>query len=131
MADMGFMEPVCSIMDKCKPDRQTILFSATLDDDVKKIVDNYQTDPVQIGIGPEEVSMDSMSHFFGMNSRKPKLCSRITDKCGVSYSAEPEQEESTRDDLKEIGFFATLHGGMNQKQRDKAMKKFSSGRSRI
>ena len=41
MADMGFMEPVCSIMDKCKPDRQTILFSATLDDDVKKIVDNY------------------------------------------------------------------------------------------
>tara|TARA_B100000945_G_scaffold250591_1_gene207275 strand:- start:1629 stop:2231 length:603 start_codon:yes stop_codon:yes gene_type:complete len=34
--------------------------------------------------------------------------------------------------MKEIGSsFTTLHGGMNQKQRDKAMKKFSSGRSRI
>ena len=64
MADMGFMEPVCSIMDKCRPERQTILFSATLDDDVKKIVENYQTDQVEIGIGPKEISMDSMSHFF-------------------------------------------------------------------
>ena len=123
-------------MDKCKPDRQTILFSATLDDDVKKIVDNYQTDPVQIGIGPEEVSMDSMSHFFwNVNSRKkPKLCSRITDKCGRSIIFCRTRAGVNRlgDDLKEIGSsFATLHGGMNQKQRDKAMKKFSSGRSRI
>ena len=36
------------------------------------------------------------------------------------------------DQMKEIGSsFTTLHGGMNQEQRDKAMKKFSSGRSRI
>ena len=34
MADMGFIEPVCKILDQCKKDRQTILFSATLDDEV-------------------------------------------------------------------------------------------------
>ena len=70
MADMGFMEPVCSILDKCSPDRQTVLFSATLDDDVAEIVSAYQTDPARIGIGPEEISMDSMQHLFGkINSR--------------------------------------------------------------
>ncbi|MEK9909991.1 MAG: DEAD/DEAH box helicase [Candidatus Thalassarchaeaceae archaeon] len=136
MADMGFMEPVCSIMDKCKPDRQTILFSATLDDDVKKIVDNYQTDPIQIGIGPEEVSMDSMSHFFWnvKSNRKAKLCAKVTDKCGRSIIFCRTRAGVNRlgDEMKEIGSsFTTLHGGMNQKQRDKAMKKFSSGRSRI
>ena len=35
------------------------------------------------------------------------------------------------DDLKEVMFLTTFFGGMNQKQRDKTMKKFSSGRSRI
>ena len=115
MADMGFMEPVCSIMDKCKPDRQTILFSATLDDDVKKTVDNYQTDPVQIGIGPEEVSMESMSHFFWnvKSNRKAKLCAKVTDKCGRSIIFCRTRAGVNRlgDQMKEIGSsFATLHG---------------------
>ena len=54
MADMGFMKPVCSILDKCKKNRQTILFSATLDEDVNEIVENYQENPLTIGIGPQE-----------------------------------------------------------------------------
>lgn len=55
MADMGFMEPVCRILDQCAPDRQTILFSATLDDDVALLVDKYQNDPVTIEIGRAHV----------------------------------------------------------------------------
>ena len=86
MADMGFMQPVRSIMDKCKQDRQTILFSATLDEEVSEIVESYQHDPLRVGIGPEEVSMDSMQHFFWkINSRgKAELASYIAEKCGRS-----------------------------------------------
>ena len=51
MADMGFMEPVCKILDQCKKDRQTILFSATLDDEVADLVRDYQTNPVTIEVG--------------------------------------------------------------------------------
>ena len=64
MADMGFMEPVCKILDQCAPNRQTVLFSATLDDEVGDLVTNYLTNPVTIDIVPKEVSMDSMEHFF-------------------------------------------------------------------
>ena len=136
MADMGFMEPVCSILDKCRPGRQTILFSATLDDDVTEIVDSYQDDPVMIGIGPEEVSMDSMQHlFWKVNFRgKADLSAYITEKCGRSiiFCRTRAGVNKLGDEMSEIGSsFTTLHGGMNQKQRDKSMKKFSAGRARV
>ena len=136
MADMGFMEPVCSILDKCRPGRQTILFSATLDDDVTEIVDSYQDDPVMIGIGPEEVSMDSMQHlFWKVNFRgKADLSAYITEKCGQSIIFCRTRAGVNRlgDEMSEIGSsFTTLHGGMNQKQRDKSMQKFSAGRARV
>ena len=136
MADMGFMDPVCSILDKCNPERQTILFSATLDDDVAEIVESYQTDPSRIGIGPEEVSMHSMQHlFWKINSRgKADLSAYITEKCGRSIIFCRTRAGVNRlgDEMSEIGSsFTTLHGGMNQKQRDRSMQKFSAGRSRV
>ena len=136
MADMGFMQPVCSILDKCKKDRQTILFSATLDEEVSEIVESYQDDPLTVGIGPEEVSMDSMQHFFWkINSRgKAELASYIAEKCGRSIIFCRTRAGVNRlgDEMSEMDLsFTTLHGGMKQKQRDRSMHKFSAGQARV
>ena len=136
MADMGFMQPVRSIMDKCKQDRQTILFSATLDEEVSEIVESYQEDPLRVGIGPEEVSMDSMQHFFWkINSRgKAELASYIAEKCGRSIIFCRTRAGVNRlgDEMSEMDLsFTTLHGGMKQKQRDRSMHKFSAGQARV
>ncbi|MGB1797409.1 MAG: DEAD/DEAH box helicase [Candidatus Thalassarchaeaceae archaeon] len=136
MADMGFMQPVRSILDKCKQDRQTILFSATLDEEVSEIVESYQHDPLRVGIGPEEVSMDSMQHFFWkINSRgKAELASYIAEKCGRSIIFCRTRAGVNRlgDEMSEMGLsFTTLHGGMKQKQRDRSMHKFSAGQARV
>ena len=136
MADMGFMQPVRSILDKCKQDRQTILFSATLDDEVSEIVESYQHDPLRVGIGPEEVSMDSMQHFFWkINSRgKAELASYIAEKCGRSIIFCRTRAGVNRlgDEMSEMDLsFTTLHGGMKQKQRDRSMHKFSTGQARV
>ena len=136
LADMGFMQPVCSILDKCKQDRQTILFSATLDEEVSEIVESYQDDPLTVGIGPEEVSMDSMQHFFWkINSRgKAELASYIAEKCGRSIIFCRTRAGVNRlgDEMSEMDLsFTTLHGGMKQKQRDRSMHKFSAGQARV
>ena len=136
MADMGFMQPVRSIMDKCKQDRQTILFSATLDEEISEIVESYQHDPLRVGIGPEEVSMDSMQHFFWkINSRgKAELASYIAEKCGRSIIFCRTRAGVNRlgDEMSEMDLsFTTLHGGMKQKQRDRSMHKFSAGQARV
>ena len=133
MADMGFMEPVCKILDQCAPNRQTVLFSATLDDEVGDLVTNYLSNPVTIEIGPKEVSMDSMEHFFWLmkNSMKPSIASEIIRKCGktVVFCRTRRGADRVGDDLVEEGIsVSVLHGGLDQKKRDRAMAKFVEDR---
>lgn len=133
MADMGFMEPVCKILDQCAPNRQTVLFSATLDDEVSDLVTNYLSNPVTIEIGPKEVSMDSMEHFFWLmkNSMKASIASEIIRKCGktVVFCRTRRGADRVGDDLVEEGIsVSVLHGGLDQKKRDRAMAKFVEGR---
>lgn len=132
MADMGFMEPVCKILDRCKKDRQTILFSATLDDEVADLVRDYQTDPVTIEVGPKEVSMESMTHHFWLmpNSKKPDITAELIRKCGRSivFCRTRAGVDRVGDDLNYDGMaIQTLHGGLSQRQRDMAMQRFQHG----
>ena len=132
MADMGFMEPVCKILDQCNETKQTILFSATLDDDVARLVEDYQTNPVRIEVGPKEVSMDSMQHFFWLmpNSKKSVISSEIIRKCGrtIVFCRTRAGADRVGDDLTYDGLASqTLHGGLTQKQRDRAMQRFQHG----
>ncbi|MCH2619709.1 MAG: DEAD/DEAH box helicase [Candidatus Poseidoniia archaeon] len=132
MADMGFIDPVCHILDNCAKDRQTILFSATLDDDVSRLVKKYQNNPVKVNVGPKEISMESMKHFFWLmpNGRKSELTSNIIRKggrslifCRTRRGVDRVGKELRRADLK----IATIHGGLSQNQRDKAMQRFIYG----
>ena len=134
MADMGFMGPVCDILDECSLERQTILFSATLDDEVAELVDKYQHNPVTIEVGPKEVSMDSMNHLFWMTKShdKASVASDAIKKSGRSivFCRTRAGVDRVGDRLADQGIeVATLHGGLNQRQRDRAMQRFSSSRS--
>tara|TARA_Y100001970_G_scaffold60805_1_gene77416 strand:- start:35457 stop:36731 length:1275 start_codon:yes stop_codon:yes gene_type:complete len=136
MADMGFMDPVCSIIEKCTSNPQMILFSATLDHDVAKLVKLYQDDPVRIEVGPKEISMDSMEHLFW--KVKPYKKTEIAIKsvrrtgrsiifCRTRAGVDRLSGEMKLDSIP----LSTLHGGLNQRQRDRAMNKFSTGRSMV
>jgi superfamily II DNA/RNA helicase len=132
MADMGFMEPVCQILDNCSPERQTILYSATLDDEVADLVKNYQHEPVTIEIGPKEVSMESMNHIFWLmnNSMKSEIAGEAIRKNGRSivFCRTRAGVDRVGDELEDIGLsVATLHGGLSQHQRDGAMGRFTKG----
>ena len=136
MADMGFMEPVCDIIESCSRKPQMILFSATLDDDVSRLVDLYQDDPEMIGVGPEEISMDSMEHLFW--KVKPYMKTEVSIKSvnragrSIIFCRTRRGVDRLGDEMKEEGVeLSTLHGGLNQRQRDRAMSKFTTGRSMV
>jgi len=136
MADMGFMEPVCDIIESCGKKPQMILFSATLDDDVSSLVEMYQNDPEMIGIGPEEVSMDSMEHLFWKIKpyQKTEVSVKSVKRAGRSiiFCRTRRGVDRLGDEMQEMGVeLSTLHGGLNQRQRDRAMSKFASGRSMV
>jgi superfamily II DNA/RNA helicase len=132
MADMGFMEPVCRILDKCSKQRQTILFSATLDDDVADLVKNYQDQPVTIEVGPKEVSIETMQHLFWTIKPHQKLgiTAEILAKCGKTmiFCKTRRGVDKLGDEMYDADLrVSTLHGGLNQRQRDRALKRFSKG----
>ncbi len=136
MADMGFMEPVCRIIDQCTSEPQMILFSATLDHEVSKLVKSYQDNPVRIEVGPKEISMDSMEHLF-WNIKPYKKTEVAVESvrrsgrsiifCRTRAGVDRLSDEMQLDSVP----LSSLHGGLNQKQRDRAMRKFSSGRSMV
>ena len=132
MADMGFMDPVCEILDKCSNERQTILFSATLDDDVADLVKNYQNDPVTIEVGPKEVSIENMQHLFWTMKPHQKLgvTSEILAKCGKTmiFCKTRRGVDRLGNEMYDAEMnVSTLHGGLNQRQRDRALKRFTKG----
>ncbi|MFP5487049.1 MAG: DEAD/DEAH box helicase, partial [Acidimicrobiia bacterium] len=64
MADMGFMPAVRRLLDRTSSDRQTLLFSATLDGDVAKLTRDYQHDPVRHEVGEETPDVRAATHRF-------------------------------------------------------------------
>ena len=74
MADMGFLPAVRHLLDLTASDRQTVLFSATLDNDVKVLIDQYQQDPVRHEVG--EVEPTSARSPTGSSPRAKKTNSR-------------------------------------------------------
>ncbi len=132
MADMGFMDPVCDILDGCARKRQTILFSATLDDDVAVLIKKYQYKPSKIEVGPKEISMDSMKHYFWLtkNSSKSKITSEIIKKFGRSivFCRTRAGVDRISEELEKLGIrVSDLHGGLTQGQRNNSMKSFVNG----
>ena len=136
MADMGFMEPVCDIIESCGRKPQMILFSATLDDDVSKLVDLYQDEPEMIGIGPEEISMDSMEHLFWKVKpyTKTEVSVKSVKRAGRSiiFCRTRRGVDRLGSEMRDMGIdLSTLHGGLNQRQRDRAMSAYTSARSMV
>ena len=132
MADMGFMEPVCEILDECARERQTILFSATLDDDVAKLIKKYQHKPSKIEVGPKEISMESMKHYFWLtkNSMKSEITSDVIKTFGrtIVFCRTRAGVDRVADELEDLGIrVSDLHGGLTQGQRNNAMKSFANG----
>ena len=79
MADMGFLPAVKRILDATTPDRQTLLFSATLDGDVDELVRRYQRHPVRHEIEADKDELARMTHRFHAvdHEQRPQLCAEV------------------------------------------------------
>ncbi|MGB1489347.1 MAG: DEAD/DEAH box helicase, partial [Acidimicrobiales bacterium] len=81
MADMGFMPAVKRILDQTSKDRQTILFSATLDRDVAQLKKHYQHNPVTREIGEKTPDIKNADHTYAIAKKadKPELVAKAVN----------------------------------------------------
>jgi superfamily II DNA/RNA helicase len=132
MADMGFLPQVEWILRKVPNDRQTLLFSATLDREVDVLVRRYMHDPVRHEVEADTESVDDMTHRFLRVHEldRIKVLAAISE--GVSRTMVFVRTKRGADrlvsQLKREGVTAgAIHGDLRQSAREKALKDFQGG----
>ncbi len=133
MADMGFTPAVRRILDQVADDRQTVLFSATLDGDVAKLTRDYQTQPVRHEVGEETPDITAAHHVFWNAERteRVEIAAKAVDMawpaiifCRTRHGADRLAKQLGRHEIKA----AAIHGGRSQNQRTRALSDFMKGR---
>ncbi len=129
MADMGFLPQVEWIMRKVPNDRQTLLFSATLDREVDVLVRRYMHDPVLHEVVSEEADVDDMLHRFLKVHELDRIKVLAAIASGVSRTMVFVRTKRGADklvsQLKREGVpAAAIHGDLRQSAREKALKDF-------
>ena len=132
MADMGFLPDVRRILDLTNENRQTLLFSATLDGDVAALTRDYQTDPVRHEIGDAAPDVHSMDHYFWSVNRPSRILASVAliRRAGktVVFTRTRHGADRAAQQLRREGVEAVaIHGGRSQNQRDRALDAFSGG----
>jgi superfamily II DNA/RNA helicase len=138
MLDMGFMPDVSAIMDMLPPERQTMLFSATLDGEVGRIAERYTIDPVRHEVRDERPVVEEAVHRFvavgGTGQKVDALVRELAGERGLTLIFAKTRDNAQRlaDTLAERGFNAqALHGGMSQPVRERTLARFATGRSDV
>jgi superfamily II DNA/RNA helicase len=134
MADMGFLPQVRELLDLVPADGQRMLFSATLDGDVNKLVKQYLTDPAVHSLAPSAASVDSMEHHQLLVSTEDKqsVLNQIANREGrtILFVRTKHHADRLSRKLRGVGVPANaLHGGKAQNARTRVLDDFRAGRT--
>ncbi|TDW19199.1 DEAD/DEAH box helicase [Kribbella kalugense] len=132
MCDMGFMPAVTTLLDMTPPEGQRLLFSATLDNDVDKIVKTYLKDPVQHSTESGQATVSTMEHHLLViePAHKQSLTAELASRDGrtIVFVRTKLGADRIATQLRDRGVMAAaLHGGLTQGMRNKTLDQFKDG----
>jgi superfamily II DNA/RNA helicase len=132
MADMGFLPAVRRIVAQTSDDRQVLLFSATLDGPVAKLVADFQHNPVRHEVGPKGPDVHAANHHFWVVNREDRVATtaKVIDRLGstIVFTRTRHGADRLAKQLGKSGVKAEpIHGGRSQGQRDRALAAFKKG----
>ncbi len=133
MADMGFLPVVRRLVDKTSSSRQTLLFSATLDGPVDKLVRDYQKNPIRHDVKvPDADRAEVVHHFWSVEGNdRIAITSDVISAIGpaVVFCRTKRGADRLSERLSRSGITsAAIHGNRSQNQRERALGDFQAGR---
>ncbi len=136
MADLGFMPAVTALLDLTPASGQRMLFSATLDRGVDKLVRQYLKEPAVHAVAAAASPVDTMDHLAWAVSHDAKVSvaaevaarpARTLFFVRTKHGADRLAEQLSRTGVNAMA----IHGNLTQNARQKALEGFSSGRARV
>ena len=138
MLDMGFREDMEDLLGALHADHQTLLFSATMNKQVQKLIQKFGNDPKEVSIKSQTktVSTVSQSYYEVRNRSKVEVLTRIIDtsnpRLSVVFCNTKRSVDECTEALIARGYGADkLHGDITQQQRERTTRKFRDGKFEI
>ncbi|HET6243328.1 MAG: DEAD/DEAH box helicase [Bacteroidetes bacterium] len=133
MLDMGFKDELDIILGKTPQEKNTWLFSATMEASVARIASNYMNNPIEVSVGGKNVGAANISHEYYVVHAKDRFAAlkRLVDSnpdiFGLIFCRTRMETQEIAEKLIKDGYSAdALHGDLSQQQRDKVMSRFRS-----
>ena len=135
MADMGFMPAVKRIMRAVTTNRQTLLFSATLDGDIDMLIREFQNTPKRHAVATAE-NAGEIDHLFWNVSRdnRTKVLAEIATQYerAIVFCRTKHGSDRLAGNLDSMGIkTCVIHGNRSQAQREKALEQFRRGKATV
>jgi superfamily II DNA/RNA helicase len=135
MADMGFMPAVKRIMRAVTTNRQTLLFSATLDGDIDMLIREFQNSPKRHAVATAE-NAGEIDHLLWNVSRdnRTKVLAEIATQYerAIVFCRTKHGSDRLAGNLESMGInTCVIHGNRSQAQREKALEQFRRGKATV
>ncbi len=138
MLNMGFKEELDDILTSVPENKQVLLFSATMNNQVRKIASNYMVKPDDITVGTKNEGSDNVQHFYYVVHEKDRYqaLKRIADNNpnihGIIFCRTRRETQLIADKLGQDHYSAeAIHGDISQEQRTKVMERFKRKQTQL
>jgi ATP-dependent RNA helicase RhlE len=134
MLDLGFIHDIRQLIRKLPRDRQTLFFSATIDEKIKELAYSLVKKPVRIQISPKDPVAKNVDHsvmFVGMDDKRfflERVVTENPEKKILVFVRTKVRAERVQKAMERVNITAeVIHGGKDQDDRLSAMKSFKQG----
>jgi ATP-dependent RNA helicase RhlE len=137
MLDMGFLPDVRRILEHLRDERQTMLFSATLDGEVGRLAERFTNDPALHEVADERPTVTRATHRFIAVEHDKKMTTLVRELAAdrgltLVFVRTKRGADRLARNLKQKCFRAgALHGDMSQPQRERALAHFAAGHNDV
>ena len=137
MLDMGFIHDMKEILGQLPDGRQTLFFSATMDDKTKGLVKDFMEDPLIVSVKKKDVTdsiLQDVVPYVSVHKFETLVEMLKTDefKRVIIFGAMKHSVEKLGIELNRNGILAeSIHGNKNHNQRQRSLKRFKSGQAQV
>ncbi|MFC0274429.1 DEAD/DEAH box helicase [Metabacillus herbersteinensis] len=138
MLNMGFIEDIESILSNVPKERQTLLFSATMPDPIRRIAEKFMHDPSLVKVKAKEMTVPNIQQFYvDVHERKKfDVLTRLLDihspELAIIFGRTKRRVDELSEALTLRGYAAEgIHGDLTQAKRMSTLRKFKEGNVEI